>query len=447
MAINYSAGFLPQQLYQNMFDAQRAGLEERNRREREQFQNLGNIAGAFIKNNVDMGDKAKEEFTKDYETRRKRLTDTMANLDPRSGDYGNYRNALANLDSEYTNKIKSFRESGFIGSLGRDRGMLGNLTDYEPGSYSPDSTTAAYALQDAKQKLVDAGDVRIGNIPREAMATAQGNMAVGMDPDIQNYEQMIYDRDSGREQIKADADQKRQLARIAATGQNSIDVANIQAAGALERAKLNANNQDAINAARLNYLNTQIAGEKELNAARLRNIEATTAGKTATQTGIKDKDLLTMARNIVKDRYADSPIDPVTYEDEITSTFNGLKAQFSSGGASTGSPTPTLTADSLYESSNKKEKDSPKITTLTKTQYDQLEAQVRYMEDRADGTFGFGSASPEMQKYVSTLATNMRQAIEMYNKTPDSDTERKKLLRTRLNQYSKAINEVSQQLR
>lgn len=152
MAINYSAGFLPQALYSNMMQTQREGLAEANRRERERYNQLGQLGAAFVKGNINMGDKAQEAYTKNYDIQRKRLTDTMAKLDPRSGDYENYKNAIANLDSEYTNKMQAFQESGFLGSLGRDRDMLSGLTNYEPGSYSPDSTAAAYALTDDQTK-------------------------------------------------------------------------------------------------------------------------------------------------------------------------------------------------------------------------------------------------------------------------------------------------------
>lgn len=152
MAINYSAGFLPQALYSNMMQTQREGLAEANQRERERYNQLGQLGAAFVKGNINMGDKSQEAYTKNYDIQRKRLTDTMAKLDPRSGDYENYKNAIANLDSEYTNKMQAFQESGFLGNLGRDRDMLSGLTNYEPGSYSPDSTAAAYALTDDQTK-------------------------------------------------------------------------------------------------------------------------------------------------------------------------------------------------------------------------------------------------------------------------------------------------------
>jgi len=152
MAINYSAGFLPQALYSNMMQTQRDGLAEANQRERDRWSQLGQLGAAFVKGNINMGDKAQEAYTKNYDIQRKRLTDTMAKLDPRSGDYENYKNAIANLDSEYTTKMQGFQESGFLGNLGRDRDMLSGLTNYEPGSYSPDSTAAAYALTDDQTK-------------------------------------------------------------------------------------------------------------------------------------------------------------------------------------------------------------------------------------------------------------------------------------------------------
>jgi len=152
MAINYSAGFLPQALYSNMMQTQRDGLAEANQQERDRWCQLGQLGAAFVKGNINMGDKAQEAYTKNYDIQRKRLTDTMAKLDPRSGDYENYKNAITNLDAEYTTKMQDFQESGFLGNLGRDRDMLSGLTNYEPGSYSPDSTAAAYALTDDQTK-------------------------------------------------------------------------------------------------------------------------------------------------------------------------------------------------------------------------------------------------------------------------------------------------------
>jgi hypothetical protein len=152
MAINYSAGFLPQALYSNMMQTQRDGLAEANQRERDRWSQLGQLGAAFVKGNINMGDKAQEAYTKNYDIQRKRLTDTMAKLDPRSGDYENYKNAITNLDAEYTTKMQDFQESGFLGNLGRDRDMLSELTNYEPGSYSPNSTAAAYALADDQTK-------------------------------------------------------------------------------------------------------------------------------------------------------------------------------------------------------------------------------------------------------------------------------------------------------
>ena len=443
MAINYNAGFLPQGLYQNLMNIQQAGLERANQQERDRWNQLGQLGAAFVKGNINMGDKAQEAYTKNYDIQRKRLTDTMEKLDPRSGDYENYKNAIANLDSEYTNKMQAFQESGFLGNLGRDRDMLSGLTNYEPGSYSPDSTAAAYALTDDKGKKVNTAQVETDFIPQKLMATAQGNMQVGKDPAIQEYEQYLYDRDSSRETKKLDAALNRDIQKIQQQGANSANVANINNAGALERAQLGATDQQALQQLRQQYLETQIAGQKDENAARLALLEA--KQNPAAKPAMTENQIWSLATNLVKNKYGENPVDQATYMNEVEDTVNMLRTRMGAGPASTGIEAPSKSG--LYKSEpEKKSSDPPKITQLPQKQTMQLESQIRFMESRVNGLMGFGAADAATQKQVGELATNARKLVDLYNKTPDSDTERKQMLKERIAQYATAIYNQSKQL-
>jgi hypothetical protein len=223
MAINYSAGFLPQALYSNMMQTQRDGLAEANQRERDRWSQLGQLGAAFVKGNINMGDKAQEAYTKNYDIQRKRLTDTMAKLDPRSGDYENYKNAIANLDSEYTNKMQDFQESGFLGNLGRDRDMLSELTNYEPGSYSPDSTAAAYALTDDQTKYQNKRAIDLDVNPKIAGAEKTAQLEAVANETIRQFNDPTFKAMKAEERKNALDDE---LTKIEARG--DIQLANTQ---------------------------------------------------------------------------------------------------------------------------------------------------------------------------------------------------------------------------
>lgn len=178
MAINYNAGFLPQQLYQNMFDAQRAGFEERNRRERERFKNLGNIAGNFIKYNQGKGDRQLKDFEERYKTQRDQLVNLRNTADPRTEDYKNVQDQINLLDQDYANMKQEFNQTGFL-NMGRDESVLDlpdrtgtfakklinprtgvpfiggdePIGDFQPASVAPESTKEAYALRDKQAEM------------------------------------------------------------------------------------------------------------------------------------------------------------------------------------------------------------------------------------------------------------------------------------------------------
>jgi hypothetical protein len=151
MAINYNAGFLPQQLYQNMFDAQRAGLEERNRREREQYQNLGSIIGRLAKYNVDQGDQQLKDFEERYKTKRDLLTKEMEDYDSRGLSKAAIQDEIKALDKEYLQNKGSFNKTGFLGMMRDPSGLT--LTD-QSGEFPriPSDTKAAMAMEDYKKQ-------------------------------------------------------------------------------------------------------------------------------------------------------------------------------------------------------------------------------------------------------------------------------------------------------
>ena len=203
MAINYNAGFLPQQLYQNMFDAQRAGLEERNRRQREQYQNLGSVIGRLAKYNVDQGNQQLKDFEERYKTQRDQLVNLRNTADPRTDDYKNVQGQINLLDQDYANMKQGFNQTGFL-NMGRDESVL-DLPDrtgtyakklinprtgvpfiggpgaafddepigyFQPASVSPESTKEAYALKDKQAEMRFLTDA----LKQRGIDTAQTNL-------------------------------------------------------------------------------------------------------------------------------------------------------------------------------------------------------------------------------------------------------------------------------
>lgn len=155
MAINYNAGFLPQNLYDNIANIRQQGYADQRRMQDERAGNLGSLLGNLAKMNMNKGDKALEDLTKQYETQRKNITDQMALLDPRSAGRQDLSNMLTNLDSTYNQKVKDFKGSGFLGTkMFRETdgmSMPGQiLPDFDPGD-----TLQAYALTDAQKQYQD----------------------------------------------------------------------------------------------------------------------------------------------------------------------------------------------------------------------------------------------------------------------------------------------------
>jgi hypothetical protein len=446
MAINYNAGFLPQELYNNIGRILQQGYDQQAENDRRRMQNLGSIAGtiggAFMKSNIDKGDKARENLTRSYETKRKGLMDQMALLDPRTQDFKNYQSNINMLDREYEQAISQFDQSGFLGKLGRDQSSL-NIGDVQAPGYSPDSTRSAYALRDATTRLEN----ELGTKRDALLPDMKARIAATNDPTVLAEEERLYNLGVTREDLKRNKAQEDTLEQIRQRGQNSLNLAGVNNAAAMERTLAGQEGRADYQKLQREYLQAQIEGQRERDAAQLKILEARANAATQKDGQVKTKDLLTMARNMVKDRYGENPIDPVTYEDEVLAAYNFLSSNIGQGGGAPAGPQ-APTAESLYAPAEKSgaDKEEPKITKIPRQRERYLQKQVEDLLDRADGIFGFGQASPEMMQHTSTLVTNQRRAIQMYNATPDSDKEKKEQLRNLVNQYSIAINEAATKL-
>ena len=143
MAINYGAGFLPQNLYQNLFDAQRRGIEEERRRQREPFQKLGQAVGQFggmiAGKDIKQSKEAEDSFIKDMDDQIKDRQETLKKYDPQADPAGfnALEQELSSLRQEKQNRLQQFRGSGFLG-MGRERSDLtvapaeqGKISGYE----------------------------------------------------------------------------------------------------------------------------------------------------------------------------------------------------------------------------------------------------------------------------------------------------------------------------
>ena len=216
MAINYNAGFLPQQLYQNMFDAQRAGLEERNRRQREQYQNLGSVIGRLAKYNVDQGNQQLKDFEERYKTQRSELVGSRDKHDPRATKFKEIQDQINLLDQDYANMKQEFNQTGFL-NMGRDESVL-DLPDrtgpfakklinprtgvpfiggdepigyFQPASVDPEGTKEAYALKD--KEAVE------GFLQKNRLALQDDAQAYGTDERLGKQKFQTSEREAGQE--------------------------------------------------------------------------------------------------------------------------------------------------------------------------------------------------------------------------------------------------------
>jgi len=151
MAVNYNAGFLPQQLYQNLLDTQRRGLELRNQRERDRFKNIGSVVGKLAQYNVNKGDKSLDDFEKGYKKQREDLVKQLAVADPRKGDYESVREQIRLLDNDYNNMRQQFGNTGFL-NVGRDQSVLDLPDRRKLAKVSPGGTKASTAIDDVQRK-------------------------------------------------------------------------------------------------------------------------------------------------------------------------------------------------------------------------------------------------------------------------------------------------------
>ena len=432
MAINYGAGFLPQGLYNNISNTLQQGYADRRKLDEKRMENLGGFLGNLANYNVQKGEKAKERLTKNYETQRKRLQDQMTQIDPRSPKMGLLRNQINNLDNEYTQAIENFEGTGFL-KMGRDQSQLG-IGDYQGVNVTPGDTRAEFANLDAARRLRDQNTINNENLLPAALA----KVGVSQNPVIQQEEQRLYGLQTKRDDEKSAKQLERDLSKIQAQGDQSLRGINAQQAGADRRAALSAGRGEQIEKLRMDRLQAQIANDQNMAELRLKMAEAQAQPKPPSQ-----EKIFRLAMDLTKSQFGpDQQPDPVMFQKRFEANIRDLTMMMGGGPQAFGPEKPK--PGNLFENPEKgAEGEGPKVTKLTKNQADRLESQIRDVLDRADGIFGFGKASPEMQQHVSVLATNQRRAIDMYNQTPDSNKDLKAELAQRITEYSKAINEAA----
>lgn len=432
MAINYGAGFLPQGLYNNISNTLQQGYADRRRLEEKRMENLGGFLGNLANYNIQKGEKAKERLTKNYETQRKRLQEQMLQIDPRSPKMGLLRNQINDLDSEYTQAIEGFEGTGFL-RMGRDQSKLG-IGDYQGVDVRPEDTPAEFANLDVARRLRDQNKIANENLLQSALA----KVGVSNNPIIQAEEQRLYGLQTKRDDDKAAKQLKRDLSKIEAQGDQSYRGIQAQQAGANQRALIGAEKNEQIQKLQMERLQAQIANEQEMGNLRLQIAEAKAQPKPPSQ----DK-IFKLALDITEAQLGpDQQTDPVMFQKRFETNIRDLTMMMGGGPQAFG-PEKPKPGDLFENPGGGKAEPEPKITKLTKSQATSLESQIRDLLDRADGIFGFGKASPEMQQHVSVLATTQRRVIDMYNQTPDSNKEKKAELAQRITEYSKAINEAA----
>ena len=200
MAINYNVGYLPQSLYDNIGNAYADQIRNRNERRMRMHESLANALGAVAGAYAKKGDKKAEDFTKSYERSRKKITDQLANQDPRDPAYQENINLLNLMDQEYETALSGYNDSGFLGSrLGRDSQNL-QLGDWQGFQYPVEASKAAWALKDKEkeiQQLTDALDQR----ERNRIKAGLDNAALLRQNEVLDYEAMTIPTVNREEQL------------------------------------------------------------------------------------------------------------------------------------------------------------------------------------------------------------------------------------------------------
>lgn len=158
--INYGAGFLPQNLYQNLLNIQQQGLAERNRRERERASQIGGVLGQFAGMDIGRSAEAEKDFLAKRNDELARMKQGLKDIDPINAPKL-YQQQLARINEFERGSqqaLDRFKDSGFLG-LARDRGAL-QLPQFERRPEGFDSAGVQQARARQQQMVGEAQGVR-----------------------------------------------------------------------------------------------------------------------------------------------------------------------------------------------------------------------------------------------------------------------------------------------
>lgn len=158
--IDYGAGFLPQNLYQNLLNIQQQGLAERNRRDLQRARDIGGLAGMVGRMDTGRSAEAEKDFIAKRDAELARMKQGLKNIDPINAPKL-YQQQLARINQFEMGSQQAmdrFKDSGFLG-FARDRGAL-QLPDSgrKPEGFDSEGVQQARAKQ--QQMVGEAQGVR-----------------------------------------------------------------------------------------------------------------------------------------------------------------------------------------------------------------------------------------------------------------------------------------------
>ena len=115
--IDYGAGFLPQNLYQNLLNIQQQGLAERNRRDLQRAKDIGGLAGMVGRMDTGRSAEAEKDFIAKRDAELARRRSALADIDPRKDPtaYRGLKSDIAKFERDSEKTLGQFKDSGFLG--------------------------------------------------------------------------------------------------------------------------------------------------------------------------------------------------------------------------------------------------------------------------------------------------------------------------------------------
>tara|TARA_Y100001938_G_C8100162_1_gene441093 strand:+ start:2953 stop:6297 length:3345 start_codon:yes stop_codon:yes gene_type:complete len=158
--IDYGAGFLPQNLYQNLLNIQQQGLAERNRRDLQRARDIGGIAGMVGRMDKGRSGEAEKDFIAKRDAELARMKAGLAKIKPRLEPelYEQEQKRINEFERGSQAAMDKFKDSGFLG-FGRNRDAL-QLPEFERKAEGFDSAGVTAAREKQKQMVGDAEAVR-----------------------------------------------------------------------------------------------------------------------------------------------------------------------------------------------------------------------------------------------------------------------------------------------